>query len=148
MERQVTNNDDEIFKFMHGGEKLSRCERRQIKKLHTKVSKITQADRKYFERFPGRRHRIRFAGRAEVALADMTDPRAPVPQPGQHCYAVIRNVEAGKRMRFCFYSSYAYEDCDEATAAEMFQEIAERNGRGRVESIEQGLISIGKNEEG
>jgi len=42
---------------------LARAQRRQMQKLGEKVDRITQADRKFFERFPHRQHRVRIAGK-------------------------------------------------------------------------------------
>ena len=40
----------------------SRAQRRQLQKLADKIDRITQADRRFFERFPYRKFRVRIAG--------------------------------------------------------------------------------------
>jgi hypothetical protein len=45
---------------------LSGAERRQIRRLRGRVDRSSDADRKFFERFPHRRYRVRLAGAAEI----------------------------------------------------------------------------------
>ena len=40
---------------------LDRAQRRQLQKLADRVDRVTQADRRFFERFPQRKHRVRKA---------------------------------------------------------------------------------------
>lgn len=45
---------------------LSRVQRRRMKELSVTTDKISQADKRFFERFIHRQHRIRIAHRSEV----------------------------------------------------------------------------------
>ena len=51
--------------------KLSRAQRRELQKLAARVEKATISDRKFFERFPHREHRLRYAHAAEVAQEEI-----------------------------------------------------------------------------
>jgi hypothetical protein len=81
------------------GLKLNRAKRRQLKKLADKVDRITQADRRFFERFPHRQHRIRLASQAEIEQQALLDGKPPFVPPGYHLFAIIRNVSPGYRLR-------------------------------------------------
>ena len=45
---------------------LSCAQRRQVKKNAERTDLISNTDRRFFERFPHRKHRVRLAGVAEV----------------------------------------------------------------------------------
>ena len=45
---------------------FARQQCRQMQKLADRVEKVTQADRRFFERFPQRQHRVRLASQAEM----------------------------------------------------------------------------------
>ena len=68
---------------------LTRAQRRRMQKLADRIGLISQADRKYFERFRQRRHRVRVAGRAEIEQAQLlgTDMSPP---PGKQYYNAVR----------------------------------------------------------
>jgi hypothetical protein len=86
-------SEDEII---NGGQHLSRAQRRELKKLAHRVDKITQADRRFFERFPERQHRMRIASRAEIQQAAMMMNEEVLPLAPDHIYfAVIKNVVKG-----------------------------------------------------
>jgi hypothetical protein len=88
------------FQILQGGEHLSRAQRRQVKKLAIRVDKITGGDRKFFERFPHRQHRVRLAGHAEVEQSALLAGKSPrrLP-PGLNHYAIVKNVAPGLRSR-------------------------------------------------
>ncbi len=71
--------------------KLSRAERREMKKLGDRVDKITQADRLFFERFPHRTHRLRYAHRAEDQQEEVLRGGMLVLDPGCRFFIVVRN---------------------------------------------------------
>jgi hypothetical protein len=81
------------------GIRFSRAQRRQLKKLADKVDRITQADRRFFERFQYRQHRIRIASQAEIDQQTLLDGKPPWVPQGHHLFAIIRNVAPGCRLR-------------------------------------------------
>jgi hypothetical protein len=79
--------------------RLNRAQRRQLRKVADKVDRITQADRRFFERFPHRQHRIRLASQAEIEQQTLLDGKPPWVPRGYHLFAVIRNIAPGCRLR-------------------------------------------------
>ena len=81
---------------------LTRAQRRRMQKLADRIGLISQADRKYFERFRQRRHRVRVAGRAEIEHEEIARGRARSAPPGCQLYTAVRNVRPGFRLRIVF----------------------------------------------
>jgi hypothetical protein len=137
---------DDRFELFEGEDapRLSRAERRVLKRLSAKVDKITQADRRYFERFPLRRYRIRFAGRAETGTNEILDDASTLLRPGEIAYAAVKNVESGKRMRFLFRAEAGLEDCSEQEARDVFELLALRTPQrgAHVAEIDATIRSI------
>ena len=79
--------------------KLSRAQHRQLQKLAEKVDRITQADRRFFERFPHRQHRIRLMSQAEIDQTALLDGKPPWIPQGFELFTVVRNIAPGYRMR-------------------------------------------------
>jgi hypothetical protein len=133
----------EDFRILRGGERLSRAQRRQMKKLAARVDKITDADRKFFERFPHRQHRVRLAGRAEVeqdALLAGESPRR-LPADLSH-YAIVKNFAPGVRLRVIVISDEGWDtDASEQSARERFE--AARTSQ--VSQVEQEMIELSRN---
>ena len=77
---------------------LARTLRRKMQKFASAVDRITKADRIFFERFPHRKNRVRFAGKAEVDQHSIVDGNPP-PPPGYRFYVAVRNVAPGYRLR-------------------------------------------------
>jgi hypothetical protein len=46
--------------------KLSKQQRRELKKLGREMDRVSEDDRLFFERLPHRQHRIRLASQAEI----------------------------------------------------------------------------------
>ena len=80
------------------GIRLTRAQRRQMQKLADKVDRITQADRRFFERFPHRKHRIRLASQAEIEQQALLEGEPPWVPQGYLLFAIIRNVSPGFRL--------------------------------------------------
>ena len=90
---------------------LTRAQRRQIQKLADRVDRVTQADPRFFERFPHRQHRVQIASQAEIeqfAIIEGIDDAAP-PAGFQH-YVAIKNMSPA-RFRQPF-TSRAHNDVD------------------------------------
>jgi hypothetical protein len=94
-----------------------------MKKLAARVDKITDTDRKFFERFPHRQHRVRVAGRAEIeqnALIVGEDIQRR--SPGCNYYVIVKNLAPGTRLRMIVAAD---EDWD--------TELSEREARERFD---------------
>jgi hypothetical protein len=111
------------FKILQGGDHLSRAQRRQMKKLAARVDKATNADRKFFERFPHRRHRVRLVGPAEVEYSALLAGESPrrLPPDFRH-YAIIKNVASGARLRMIVIGNKGWDtDLPEQKARELYE---------------------------
>ena len=130
------------FKILQGGEHLSRAQRRQMKQLAARVDKITDADRKFFERFPHRQHRVRLAGRAEIeqnALMTGEDSSAP----GRSYYVIVKNVASGARLRAMVIGDEGWDiDVSEQQARERFEAATYVS---QVSEAEQALLELRRN---
>jgi hypothetical protein len=83
--------------------KLTRTKRRRPRKLADRLDLISEADRKYFERFPERRHRVRVADRVEFEEEEeLVHGRVRSVPPGRQLYTAVRNVRPGLRLRIMF----------------------------------------------
>jgi hypothetical protein len=104
---------------------LTRTQHRQMQKLADKVDLVTQADRRFFERFPNRKHRVRLASQAEIGQNEILQGETVWLPPGYRWFTVVRNVAPGARLRlFVRYLEDAETDLDEATAREIFLSAA------------------------
>src|ERR1700730_1099251 len=111
------------FKILQGGEHLSRAQRRQLKKLAARVDKVTNADRKFFERFPHRRYRVRLAGPAEVEYGVLLGGENPrrLPPDYRH-YAIVKNVASGARMRLIVIGNEGWDtDLPDQEARKLYE---------------------------
>ena len=104
--------------------RLTRAQRRQMKKLADKVDRITQTDRRFFERRPDRQHRVRLASQAEVEQHTIVDA-CPSPPDGYRLYVAVRNVAPGARLRQFLVAPEGREtDLSEAVARVIFEKVA------------------------
>jgi hypothetical protein len=69
---------------------LSRAQRREMKKLAERVDRVAQADARFFERFPHRRHRVRLASEAETGQYKIIDGRPVFLPPGCRFFVAVR----------------------------------------------------------
>jgi len=69
--------------------KLTRAQRRRLRKLADPLRRITQGDLNYFARFPHRRYRVREADRAEIEQAELTGGGITL-SPGNQHYRAVR----------------------------------------------------------
>jgi hypothetical protein len=74
-----------------------------MQKLADRIDLISEADRKYFERFPQRRHHLRVAGRVEIEGEEIMRGRVMTAPPGRQFYTAVRNVRPGLRLRILFH---------------------------------------------
>ena len=120
--------------------KLTRVQRRQLKKLAAQIDKVTQADARFFERFPHRQHRIRLTARAEIeqnALMTGEDPH--IPREFSYFMAVKR-VAPGVRVRL---QIIGLEGSDTDISEESARAIYEAARTPEAEEVEQHLAGLG-----
>jgi hypothetical protein len=107
--------------------KLTRNQQRQMGKLAEKVSRITNADRLFFERHPDRRHRVRLAGDVEIAEIETVRGLPMDVRPGESIYALVRSVAPGERHRLLAPGPEGAEtDLPESLARELFEAALSR----------------------
>jgi hypothetical protein len=131
------------FQILQGGEHLSGVQRRQVKKLAARVDKITGSDRKFFERFPHRQHRVRLAGRAEVEhdalLAGKSPRRLP---PDLNHYAIVKNIAPGLRLRLIVVGDEGWDlDISEQEARDHW----EARRTPEISEHEEAMIELARN---
>ncbi len=79
---------------------MSRADRRRLERHQPSVDRVTEADAKFFERFPNRHHRVRLAAVAEVAQnAVMASDEDMTPISGARWIVMVKQVQPGVRMR-------------------------------------------------
>jgi len=78
---------------------LNRAQRRQMQKLADRVDLITQADRRFFERFSHRKHRVRLASHAEIGQHELLEGKPIFLPEGCRIFVVVRNIAPGIRLR-------------------------------------------------
>jgi|ERR1700687_1154527 len=104
---------------------LNRTQRRQMQKLADSVDRVTQADRRYFERFPHRQHRVRIASQAEIGQQEILEDKPLFMPPGCRVFTVVRYIAPGVRLRLFTYVLEGSEtDLSEATALAIFETAA------------------------
>ena len=102
--------------------KLTRTQQRQ---MQDRVDRVTQADRRFFERFPRRQHRVRLTSQAELAQCEILEGQPALPSPGCHVFTIVRNIAPGARLRtFTFGPEGADTDISEPMARTNFEAAA------------------------
>lgn len=103
---------------------LTCAQQKRMKKLTARVDIMSQADRRFFERFPRRQHRIRMASQAEIEQHELLTGEMPW-LPGTRIFVAVRNIVAGARMRLYFRGlDGADTDLDECMARAIFEASA------------------------
>jgi|APCry1669192522_1035417.scaffolds.fasta_scaffold00309_6 hypothetical protein len=101
---------------------LNRAQRRKLQKLADKVDRVTESDRRFFERFPHRQYRVRPAGQAEIEALDVMDGNW---SPGATPCVAVRNIAPGVRARaFIFTLGPVDTDIGEDDARAIFESVA------------------------
>ena len=98
---------------------LTRALRRRMQELADRLDLIEAADRKYFERFPQRRHRVRVTARVEFEAEELVHGRVRSVPAGRQLYTAVRSARPGLRLRIMFHGP---EDAD----PELFSEVKAR----------------------
>ena len=107
-----------------------RAQRRQMQKLADKIDKVTQADRRFFERFSHRQHRVRLASLVEIEQQELLEGSKLWVPPGCRIFAVVRNIAPGVRFRFMIRGVEGAEtDLSEEMAAAIYEDSATPQSR-------------------
>lgn len=86
------------------------------------VDQVTEADRRYFERFPHRQHRLRLGSRTELEQLRILG-RCLAPE--YRLYVSVKNIVPGVRMRRFFWCTEDLEtEIGEARARHVFEAAA------------------------
>jgi hypothetical protein len=118
---------------------LTRAQRREMKKLAERVDRVAQADARFFERFPRRKHRVRLASEAEMSQYKIIDGRPVFLPPGCRFFVAVRNVAPGARLRlFVRGLEFSETDLSEEMALAVFESAATEKTR----EIEAGLRKV------
>jgi hypothetical protein len=93
-----------------------------MQELAQLVDRVTQADRRFFERFPHRQHRIRLSGQAELMQNTLLDGKPWAAEPGFKFFTLVKNLTPGTRMRLYIHAPEGWEtDVDEAVARSVYE---------------------------
>ncbi|MEM6847606.1 MAG: hypothetical protein AAF580_05945 [Pseudomonadota bacterium] len=123
---------------------LSRTERRRLDTLQEKVERATDADRKFFKRFPDRSYRVRRAFKAESDLQDFlhaSDGQAAFRcPPGYACFMAVRQIAVGARMRHPIYAPSDWDtDMTDIEAQEIYEFAANDITAGLEEVVQKAM---------
>lgn len=80
--------------------KLTRNQRRQIDKLAPHVHRLLDADIAFFKQHPDRRYRIRRAGDAEIAQAEILEDQLLQAPQGWCWFAIVKKVPGANLRMF------------------------------------------------
>jgi hypothetical protein len=112
-------------------------QRERLERFGAEVDRVTQADRRFFERFPWRSHRVRLASRAECEQLEVLCGHR-VLSPDSRWYIAIRNVAPGLRIRIYIVGLADNEtDLSEMEAALIYEAHVGERGR-QIEAIMRG----------
>jgi hypothetical protein len=110
---------------------------RRLDELSAANDRMSQADKKFFERFPGRRHRVRLAHKAEVEAGAVVNGMNPTRLPSEFKHFVaVKLLSPDCRMRLGFIGLEGSEtDVSETIAAAIFE--AAKSEQPRAALIER-----------
>lgn len=125
--------------------KMTRAQRRAIERLQKRVDKAVAADRRFFERFPDREHRLRHAYSSEIAQEEIAQGEPIVTLPGNAAFVIVKCLCSGTRMRLLLQGPKDTEvDLSEQEARAIFEGMAERIPQIRESEAELRAISCGE----
>ena len=125
--------------------KLTRNQRRQIKKLAPHLGRIADADRVFFEQHPDRKHRVRLASEVEIAQHEILSGKLMRLPPGHRHFVIVRNIAPGRRLRlFVTNAEDAGTDVPEDLADVLFDMVA----APQVREIKAALRAVSSGEGG
>jgi len=124
--------------------KLTRNQRRQIKKLAPHLGHIAEADRVFFEQHPDRRHRVRFASEVEIAQHEILSGEIVTLPPGFRHVVIVRKIAPGQRRLFVTNAEDAGPDVPKVLAGVIIDGVA----TPKVREIEAALRAASPEEGG
>lgn len=87
--------------ILHNAHGLTSKRRRAAEKLAEQVDLVLESDRRFFERRPGRDHRIRLAAIAEIETGRLVGEMKGG-DPGYRWFVAVRQFAPGVRVRIFF----------------------------------------------
>lgn len=113
------------YKIVNGETRLTRAQRRRLDKVSARVDKITRADRKFFERHPNRRHRVRVAHYAEIEQGELVcGDSVEELADGMIYFAAVKNIKTGVRLRLFFHADEMLDtDLSEDAVFYIFEQL-------------------------
>ena len=131
---------------MGGSFARAQLRRRISDMLSGGLDRSLEIDRRFFERFPERRHRVRLATQSEVeGLAVAYGAKAARLQAGERWYAVVRWLSDGAWLK-AYIPNRAGEETDvpEAWAALLYSRLAARDdGIADLETATRRIAAMG-----
>ena len=110
---------------------LTRQQKLKIKKLASRIDRVTQADRRFFERRPDRQHRVRIASQAEIEANIVLHASPMRVALAQQHFIAVRKITPWMRMRLPFVGPRdADTDLNEETARKIFDLFHNDETRG------------------
>ncbi|TXN14699.1 hypothetical protein FV219_03265 [Methylobacterium sp. WL122] len=79
--------------------RLTRQQRRAMQRHAAEAEQASDADRKFFERFPHRQYRMRRMGRAEIGQLEALHGGSIINEPGDAPFVLVKNIAPGVRLR-------------------------------------------------
>lgn len=116
---------------------------RRLDELSAANDRMSQADKKFFERFPDRRHRVRLAHKAEVEAGAVINGVNPtcLPREFKH-FVAVKSLAPECRIRLGFIAPGGIEtDLSEQIAAAFFEAAKWESGH-RASRIEAQIIEM------
>jgi hypothetical protein len=116
--------------------KLTRAQRRRIEKLAERIDRVSKADRKFFQRFPLRRHRVRVASQAEIEQPRLLGEDVSLPTGKQH-FVAIRYLTPDMRLRLLVVGP---QDADTDLSESEARRIFELNETEAVRQVQAAML--------
>jgi hypothetical protein len=132
-------DNDNFFMTDSAAKNMSRAQRRRFEKLIVRVEKATQADARFFERFPYRQHRVHLAARAEIERdALLSGAGLHIPREFSY-FMAVKNIAPGVRLRLRIIG---LEGSDTDVSEEVARAIYEGARTPEAEKLEQHLAGL------
>jgi hypothetical protein len=134
---------DGVYINPESGLKLTRAQRRQVKKNTERIDRtVSETDRRFFRRFPHRQFRLRLPGQAEIDQGDILQGSKLVPPPGFRFFVAVCNVAPGNRAKLLVPIRIGSEWDDVDLPESKVREIWELSSTPETRKIEQALRQI------
>lgn len=131
--------------FILGSTPPTKAKNRKLRQLQGAVDRITDGDRRFFERHPERNYRLRASGKAEVEILKVTEGAERIKLvPGARYYTVVKQVVPGSRIRrFIPNWNGAETDVSEQEAEWLFHDFQDNRAVAETERVLRGLQAGG-----